>query len=91
MTKADLVSSIKTAAGLSAAESGRFLNAFLEVVAAELASGEEVPLPGFGKFSVKSRAERTGRNPQTGAEIRIPACKAASFTAAKALREALNK
>ena len=91
MTKAELISRVHASTGLSAAESGRFLSAFLEVVAAEMSSGGEVPLPGFGKFSVKSRAERTGRNPRTGADIKIPACKVASFTAAKALREALNK
>ena len=91
MTKADLISRVHAATGMSAAESGRFLSAFLEVVAAELVSGREVPLPGFGKLSVKTRAERTGRNPRTGAEMKIPACKVASFTAAKALRETLNK
>lgn len=91
MTKADLISRVHAATGMSAAESGRFFSTFLEVVAAELVSGGEVPLPGFGRFSVKVRAERTGRNPRTDALIRIPACKVASFTAAKALREALDK
>ena len=90
MTKAELISRVKAATGLSAAESGRFLSSFLEVVAAELAAGGEVPLQGFGRFFVKARAERLGRNPRTGAELKIPACKVATFTAAKTLREALN-
>ena len=90
MTKADLVSRVKDAAALSAVESTAFVNAFIAVVTAELAAGNEIPLPGFGRFSVKARAERQGRNIRTGEPLTIPACRTAKFTAAKALRDALN-
>ena len=90
MTKADLVSRVKDAAELSAVESTAFMNAFLEVVSAELAGGGEVPLPGFGKLSVKARPARKGRNPRTGEPLEIPACRTAKFTPAKALKDALN-
>ena len=60
MTKADLVSRVKDAAALSAVESTAFINAFLDIAAAELAAGGEVPLPGFGKLAVKARPARKG-------------------------------
>ena len=90
MTKADLVSRVKDAAALSTVESTAFINAFLEVVSAELAAGGEVPLPGFGKLGAKARPARKGRNPRTGEMMDIPACRTAKFSPAKALRDALN-
>ena len=90
MKKADLVSHVKAATDLTVAESSQFISAFLEVVADELKAGGDVPLPGFGKFSVKFRAERLGRNPQTREEIKIPACKVAVFRPAKALKDAIQ-
>ncbi len=90
MTKADLVSRIKDAASLSAVESTAFCNAFLDVVTAELAAGNEVPLPGFGKFGVKARPARKGRNPRTGEPMDIPARRTVRFTPTKALRDALK-
>ena len=90
MAKADLVSRVKDAAALSAVESTAFINAFLEVVSAELAAGGEVPLPDFGKLSVKARTARKGRNPRTGEPMEIPACRTARFSPAKALRDAFR-
>ncbi|WP_036204705.1 HU family DNA-binding protein [Marinobacter sp. MCTG268] len=61
-----------------------------EIVQEHLAHGQEVTLPGIGKFSVTERAARSGRNPQTGEELEIPASKAPKFKASKALKEAVN-
>ena len=66
------------------------LNAFLEVVSDELAKGEKIQLIGFGTFEVGERATRTCRNPQTGAEMTVPACKAPKFKAGKALKDKVN-
>ncbi len=60
-------------------------------IADAAAAGEEISLPGFGKFKVKASAEREGRNPATGATLKIPASKKLAFTPAKALKDALNK
>lgn len=67
-----------------------FLDSTVEVAADALQKGEEVTLPGLGKFKTKVTAERTGRNPKTGEELRIPSRKAVKFTAATALKDALN-
>jgi DNA-binding protein HU-beta len=66
------------------------LKAFIEVVSDELKKGEKIQLVGFGTFEVTKRAARTGKNPQTGKAIKIPACKAPKFKAGKALKEAVN-
>ncbi|MCR5563619.1 MAG: HU family DNA-binding protein [Desulfovibrio sp.] len=90
MTKAELISRVKDSAALSADESTAFFHAFLYIVTAELVAGNEIPLPGFGRFSVKARPARNGRNPRTGEPLEIPACKTTKFTAAKALKDALK-
>ena len=66
------------------------LKAFTEVIEETLKAGDSIQLIGFGTFEVAERAERTGRNPQTGAEMVIPASKAPKFKAGKALKDALN-
>ena len=66
------------------------LKAFTDVVAEELKKGEKVQLVGFGTFEVSERAEREGRNPQTGETMKIAACKAPKFKAGKALKDAIN-
>lgn len=66
------------------------LKAFTDVVAEELKKGEKIQLVGFGTFEVSERAARTGRNPQTGAEMTIAASKAPKFKAGKALKDSLN-
>ena len=90
MKKVELVEAIAAKAGLTKADAGRALDATLEAITGALVKGDKVPLVGFGTFGVSKRAARTGRNPQTGAEVRIPARKAATFKAGSALKDALN-
>lgn len=90
MNKSELVDAIADAADLSKASAGRALDAAIDAVASTLQKGDQVSLVGFGTFSVKHRAARTGRNPQTGAEIQIKAANVPSFKAGKALKDAVN-
>ncbi|PLX82546.1 MAG: DNA-binding protein HU [Desulfuromonas sp.] len=90
MTKADLVNVMAEKAGLSKADAEKALNGFVAAVTDALKSGEKVSLVGFGTFSVGERAARTGKNPQTGATINIPAAKSPKFKAGKALKDAVN-
>ena len=90
MNKTELVAAIADKAGLSKKDAEASVKAFTEVVAEELKKGEKIALVGFGTFEVSQRAARTGRNPQTGKEIKIPASKAPKFKAGKALKDALN-
>ena len=89
MNKAQLVEKIATDAEISKAAATRALDAFTGAVTSSLKEGNSVALVGFGTFSVKERAARTGRNPQTGATIEIAAAKIPSFKAGKALKESL--
>lgn len=89
MTKADLVNAIAEQAGLSKADAEKALKAFTGAVTQALKAGEKVSLVGFGTFSVGQRAARTGKNPQTGAKIKIPAAKSPKFKAGKALKDAV--
>lgn len=90
MNKSELVDAIADAADLSKTSAGRALDAAIDAVAGALKNGDQVSLVGFGTFSVKHRAARTGRNPQTGAEIQIKAANVPSFKAGKALKDAVN-
>ena len=90
MNKSELIDAMADSADLSKAESGRALDSFLSSVQGALASGEQVSLVGFGTFSVKNRAARAGRNPQTGAPIQIAASNVPSFKAGKALKDSVN-
>ena len=90
MNKADLVAAMAEKAGVSKKDAEASLKAFTDVVAEELKKGEKIKLVGFGTFEVSERAARTGRNPQTGAEITIAASKAPKFKAGKALKDSLN-
>ena len=76
---------------LTKKDSEKALKAFIDVVTEELKKGEKVQLVGFGTFEVAKRNARTGKNPQTGKAIKIPACKAPKFKAGKALKETVNK
>ena len=76
MNKAELVAAIADRTELSKKDAEAALKAFTDVVAEELKKGEKIQLVGFGTFEVSERAARTGRNPQTGAEMEIPASKA---------------
>lgn len=90
MNKTELVAAIADKAGLTKKDADAALKAFTEVVEGTLKAGDSIQLVGFGTFEVAERAERTGRNPQTGAEMVIPASKAPKFKAGKALKDALN-
>ncbi|MBR3769819.1 MAG: HU family DNA-binding protein [Lachnospiraceae bacterium] len=90
MNKAELVAAMAERAELSKKDAEAALAAFTNIVAEELKKGEKIQLVGFGTFEVSERAERTGRNPQSGAEMVIPASKAPKFKAGKALKDMIN-
>jgi DNA-binding protein HU-beta len=90
MNKQELIAQIATEAGLSKAAAAKVVDAFTDSVTAALKKGDSVTLIGFGTFTVSERAARTGRNPQTGKELKIAARKAPAFRAGKALKDALN-
>jgi len=90
MNKSDLVDAIAEAAGLSKADAGRALDATVDTITGALQAGDAVSLVGFGTFSVRDRAARTGRNPRTGETIKIAASKNPAFKAGKALKDAVN-
>ncbi|MCB5185697.1 HU family DNA-binding protein [Methylobacillus gramineus] len=90
MNKTELIEEIAKEAGISKAAAGKAVDAFTASVTTALKGGDTVTLIGFGTFGVSARAARTGRNPQTGNEIKIAARKAPSFKAGKALKDALN-
>lgn len=90
MNKSELIDAIADASELTKADAGRALDGFLGAVTGALSKGDSVALVGFGTFAVKDRAERKGRNPQTGAEITIKAAKIPSFKAGKTLKDAVN-
>jgi len=90
MTKQDLVSKMAEDAGISKKAAEDALGSFISAVKGALASGDSISLIGFGTFGVSKRNARTGRNPQTGAEIKIPARKVPTFKAGKGLKEAVN-
>ena len=91
MNKVELVDAIAKSADLSKKDAEAALKALTETVTKELKKGEKVTLVGFGTFEVGKRAARVGRNPQTGAEIKIKAAKLPKFKAGKALKDAVNK
>ena len=90
MNKTELVAAIAEEAGLSKKDAEKAVKAFTDVVTKQLKKGHKVQLVGFGTFEVTKRAARTGRNPQTGAEMKIKASKAPKFKAVKALKDILN-
>jgi DNA-binding protein HU-beta len=90
VNKAELVDHIAEQADISKAAAGRALNGLLEAIMSALCSGNSVSLLGFGTFSVKPRAARTGRNPKTGEPIQIAASNVALFKAGKVLKDAVN-
>jgi len=86
MTKADLVSQVAKKAGLTAKAAKDAVIAVFNTMSDAMKRGEKVVVTGFGTFMVRRRAARKGRNPQTGAEIQIPATKTPGFTAGKSLK-----
>lgn len=90
MNKTELIEAIAASADLPKAAAGRALDAMVEAVTGALKADDQVVLVGFGTFSVKQRAARTGRNPKTGEPIEIAAAKVPGFKAGKALKDAVN-
>lgn len=90
MTKPELIDRLAEEAGTTKAQAERDLTALYSVITAALVSGDSVAIPGIGKFEVKERAERKGRNPSTGESVIIPASKAVTFKATKTLKDAVR-
>jgi len=90
MTKAELIDSVAKTAAVSKADAERTLGAFFDHVTKSTKKGEKVAWPGFGSFSTTKRAARKGRNPQTGAPVKIAASTAMRFTPSATLKTALN-
>ena len=89
LSKQDVINSVADATGLSKRDAGDAVDAVVDTIKNALAGGNSVGLIGFGTFDVKTRAARTGRNPQTGAELKISAKKVPSFKAGKELKDAV--
>lgn len=87
MNKHDLITQMAEASGLSKSDSAKALDALMDTITKTLAEGGEITLIGFGRFAVKERAERTGRNPRTGEPITIAAAKIPHFYPGKGLKE----
>ncbi len=90
MNKSELIEAVAESADLSKAAAARAVDAMVDSVTEALREGDQVTLVGFGTFSVRERAARTGRNPQTGETIQIPASKVPGFKPGKALKDAIN-
>ncbi len=90
MNKSELIDAIAKSADISKAAAGRALDATMDTIKMALKNGDTVNLVGFGTFKVGERAARTGRNPQTGAEIKIKAAKVPKFSVGKGLKDAVN-
>ena len=91
MNKSELIDAMAKESGLSKKDTEKALKAFTDTVTATLKKKDKVQLVGFGTFETKKRAARTGRNPQTGKEIKIKASTVPAFKAGKALKDSVNK
>jgi DNA-binding protein HU-beta len=90
MNKSELINAVATSSDLSKAAAGKAVDAVLNSITDALKSGDQVTLIGFGTFTVRERAARTGRDPRSGDPIDIKASKIPSFKAGKALKDAVN-
>ena len=90
MNKSELTSAVADKADISKDDAGKAVDAVFDAVTKAMADGDEVNVPGFGKFSVGRREARKGRNPRTGEEVDIAASNSPKFKAAKGLKDALN-
>ena len=91
MNKQELIEAIASSAEITKADAKKALDAFVDTTTAALKKGDRVALVGFGSFSISERSARTGRNPQTGKEIKISAKKVVKFKAGAELAETVNK
>ena len=91
MNKQELINAIADETGLSKKHTEATINSFVNVVSNTLADKDKVQLIGFGTFETRERAARTGRNPQTGEELKIAASVVPAFKAGKALKDKVNK
>lgn len=91
MNKQDLAAAVADSTSLTKADANKAVDAIFDVITQTLKKGDDVRLAGFGTFRVAKRAARTGRNPQTGATINIPASKQPKFSAGKGLKDAVNR
>ncbi|WP_277914666.1 nucleoid-associated protein HU-beta [Xenorhabdus bovienii] len=91
VNKSQLIDKIAADVNISKAAAGRVVDTFISSVSDALKDGDDVVLVGFGTFTVRERAARTGRNPQTGKEIKIAAAKVPAFRAGKGLKDAVNE
>lgn len=91
MNKAELVADVSDRSGLTKRDAEKAVNAIVESIEGALTKGDKVSLVGFGTFEVRSRAERSGRNPRTGATLKISASKVPAFKAGKALKDNISK
>lgn len=90
MNKQELITAISEQAGLSKTDAGKALEALTGTIADAMKKGDKVQLVGFGTFETVKKAAREGKNPATGAKIKIPACVAPKFKAGKALKDMVN-
>jgi len=90
MNRKELIDALATKTGSTKADADRNIAALIEVITTTLKKGDNVALVGFGTFEVRKRAARTGRNPATGAPLKIKASKAPAFKAGAALKAAVN-
>ncbi len=90
MTKTELIDVVAENCGMTKKDTGKVVDAIISAMTEALAKNDKIQLVGFGSFEVKERAERTGRNPQTGNEIKIAARKVPVFKAGKALKDAVD-
>jgi len=90
MNKAQLIDAIASDSGLTKADSKKALDAFIKVTGGALKGGDRVALVGFGSFGVTERSARTGRNPQTGEKIHVPAKRVVKFKAGSELTDSVN-
>jgi DNA-binding protein HU-beta len=90
MNQTELIAAVAERTGLTKADAGKAVEGLIGTITDTLRQGDEIRIAGFGTFGVSERGERQGRNPQTGAPIKIAASKAAKFTAGKGVKDALN-
>lgn len=90
MNSADIADKVAAEAGITKTQAKSIVDGVFAAITAAAKAGDEVSIPGFGKFKVQNKPARTGRNPSTGATIQIAASKKVNFTAAKALKDAVG-